>query len=67
MNALRAYLGEKKGAATALAKVLGVSVSTVTRLADGERGPSLEMAHRIAKATRGRVPVKSWLGESAAA
>ena len=67
MNALRAYLGDKKGAATALARTLGVPVSTVTRLANGQRGPSLRMADRIEKATRGRVSAKSWLTQSAAA
>ncbi len=60
VDALRSYLAAKGMTATDLATRLGVRISTITRLLNGERGPSLSMALDIEKVTRGAVPVKCW-------
>lgn len=46
---------EKRGEATQLARRMGVSVSTVTRIARGETDPSAAMIKRICEATGGKV------------
>lgn len=60
MDALKAYMGRRGWNATQLAAFLGVEISTVTRLMQGKRGPSLSMALHIEKKTAGAVPLKSW-------
>ncbi|WP_371256524.1 hypothetical protein [Nitrobacter sp. Nb-311A] len=43
--------------ATALAMKVGCEVSTITRLAKGERSPSIDLAARIERATSGIVTI----------
>lgn len=50
---LASYLEGKSAAA--LARMIGVPTSTITRLAKGERKPSLLLASRIVDATDGEV------------
>jgi transcriptional regulator with XRE-family HTH domain len=54
---LFSYLRDRKITATALALRLGVSVSTVTRIRDGQRRPSLHRALQIQAVTDGAVTV----------
>lgn len=49
------YLTQTKQTATALAGKVGCEVSTITRLAKGERSPSIDLAFRIERATSGIV------------
>lgn len=42
------------------AQALGAEPSTVTRLVNRDRGPSLDMALRIEAATKGQVTVRDW-------
>ena len=51
----------KVGDVRAWAKKHGLHESTLSRLRHGERKPSMEMAARIAKATRGKVPGAAWI------
>ena len=53
---LAEYLTEHK-TATALAAKVGCEVSTITRIAKGDRSPSLDLAVRIERATGGAVTV----------
>lgn len=43
--------------ATALAATVGCEVSTITRIAKGDRSPSIDLAVRIERATDGAVTV----------
>jgi len=43
--------------ATALAAKVGCEVSTITRIAKGDRSPSIDLAVRIERATDGAVTV----------
>ena len=52
---LSTYFRETKTTATALAEQLGVRVSTITRLREGRRAASLDLALRIERATGGLV------------
>ena len=52
---LAEYLTEQT--ATALAAKIGCEVSTITRIAKGDRSPSIELAARIERATDGAVTV----------
>jgi DNA-binding transcriptional regulator YdaS (Cro superfamily) len=52
---LSAYLGIEGRTAKALADLIGVPTSTVTRLARGERSPGLLLASKIERATGGEV------------
>ena len=54
---LSTYLRDRKVTASALATQLGCSVSTVTRIRDGQRRPSLRRALQIQAATGGSVTV----------
>jgi DNA-binding transcriptional regulator YdaS (Cro superfamily) len=54
---LSSYLRDRKVTASALATQLGCSVSTVTRIRDGLRRPSLRRALQIEAATGGSVTV----------
>lgn len=51
------YLKQTGQTATALAAKVGCEVSTITRLARGERSPSLPLAFRIERATSGLVTI----------
>ena len=54
---LSSYLRDRKITASALAARLGVSVSTETRIRDGQRRPSLHRALQIQAVTEGAVTV----------
>jgi len=41
-------------------QLAGLDFSYVSRLATGDRMPSMDAASKIEKATGGRVPMKSW-------
>lgn len=51
------YLTQTNQTATALAAKVGCEVSTITRLAKGERSPSIDLAFRIERATSGVVTI----------
>ena len=55
---LATYLREAGMTASALADAVGVRVSTITRLRDGSRAASLDLALRIERATNGKVTPK---------
>lgn len=54
---LTQYLTETNQTATALAAKVGCEVSTITRLAKGERAPSIALAFSIERATSGLVTI----------
>lgn len=54
---LTEYLDQPNQTATALAAKVGCEVSTITRLAKGERSPSIDLALRIERATNGDVTI----------
>ena len=54
---LAEYLDQPNQTATALAAKVGCEVSTITRLAKGERSPSINLALRIERATSGIVTI----------
>lgn len=52
---LEAFLALPGQQATDLARKCNVAVSTITRLAKGQKAPSMRMAERIRSATNGAV------------
>lgn len=58
---LSAYLQLPGQQATDLARKCEVSVSTITRIAKGEKLPSMQMAARIRRATNGAVTPDDYL------
>ena len=54
---LTEYLDQPNQTATALAAKVGCEVSTITRLARGERSPSIDLALKIERATNGDVTI----------
>lgn len=54
-TALDLYLASPNVTATSLAEKCGCSVSTITRIRDGEFTPNLDLAKKIVDATGGRV------------
>lgn len=62
---LAAYLAQEGKSASALAQTLGTEVSTVTRIARGERKPSMVLAARIARATDGQVQPNDFIEHAA--
>ena len=52
---IREYLDKHRMTASAMAELLGVEVSTVTRMARREKAPSLALALRIQILTNGDV------------
>lgn len=54
---LTEYLKQSDHTATALAAKVGCEVSTITRLAKGERTPSIKLARRIERETGGLVTI----------
>jgi len=62
---LATYISER-GVAASLAVSLGVSASTITRLASGARKPSLALALKIAAATGGKVRPEDFATDDAA-
>ena len=66
MTQLLAHLTTTGETQSALAKRLGISRSHMNELAAGIKGPSLELAFAIERATMGAVPASSWVvGEGA--
>ncbi len=59
-NALAKYLAEHSLTYTAFAVLVGADRQRVWRLAKGDRGPSVDLAIRIERATKGAVPIESW-------
>lgn len=65
---LQAWLKSKKITKADFAERIGVSAGYLTRLANGERQPSLDVALIIARETKGQVPPNAWgIREDAAA
>ena len=62
------YLDSRRGAASALAKRVGISKGTLSSIRTGKSRPSPELAKKIEQATEGEVTAASLLGlESGAA
>jgi transcriptional regulator with XRE-family HTH domain len=62
---LKDYLAQEGNTATKLADETGVSVSTITRAADGSTMPSRELMANIFKATGGTVTPNDFFGIAA--
>ncbi len=63
---LSAYIAQRRGMASALARKLGVKHSTVIRWAAGVHYPSLPMCVAIEKATDGAVRAQDFVPSEAA-
>jgi plasmid maintenance system antidote protein VapI len=61
---LKEYLEAKELKPSQFAASIGVEPSTIIRMANGERGPSLAMALRIETETDGAVTVQDWPSKS---
>lgn len=59
-TALAKYLADRKLSYAAFAALVGADRQRVWRIAKGDRGPSVELAIQIERATGGAVPVESW-------
>lgn len=59
------YLKTNKVSATTLADELGVSVSTITRAANGDIIPSRELMSKLFEATAGKVTPNDFFGIAA--
>ena len=57
---LAVYLADQKLTAGEFAKRVNADRSQIYRCASGKRGPSVELAIAIEKATKGAVPVEAW-------
>lgn len=57
---LESWLKSKEVKKGEFARKIGVSAPYLTRLANGQRTPSLELALTISKETRGQVPPTVW-------
>lgn len=64
---LAEYISSNRGAASALARELGVTPSTVSRWAARRMEPSLAMCARIERATNGAVTVRDMIAAVEAA
>lgn len=62
---LKDYLAQAGNTATKLADETGVSVSTITRAAEGATMPSRGLMNEIFKATKGRVTPNDFFGIAA--
>ncbi len=51
------------GGSRVAAEVLGISRSYVDMIKNGARSPGLVTAHRIARQTKGVIPIEAWLDE----
>ena len=60
MTHLRTYLSDRGITQEAFAATIGVTQATVSKLATGSIGPSLDLAIKIQKATDGVVTVEAW-------
>ena len=63
MEKLNTYLETSGKSLRQLAKDSGVSAGYMSNLRHGQASPTVKVAHRIAKATRGKVPIKAWIPE----
>lgn len=63
MENLASYLSARGISRREFARSLGVDPSTTSRLARGEMVPSLELAVKIEKLTRGRVKAAYWVSD----
>ena len=61
MSALKPYLADQNLSQKAFALRLSVDPSIVSRLANGQMLPSLELAVQIERETGGAVPATSWI------
>ena len=61
---LTAFLEEPGNTQAAAASLFGVSRSYMNELAQGLKRPRLALAFKIEKATDGKIPAASWLGEA---
>lgn len=52
------------GGSRAAAATLGVSRSYVDMIKSGDRSPGLVTAHRIARQTKGAIPMEAWIDEA---
>ena len=59
-NALAKYLSDVKLTYTEFGAQVGADRTQIWRLVKGLRGPSVELAVSIERATKGAVPVESW-------
>lgn len=57
---LKAYLDEAGEKQTDFAARVDTTVATISRLVGGSLRPSLDLAHRIERATGGKVPTEHW-------
>lgn len=64
---LKAYLKEQGESQTDFASRVGTTVPTISRIAAGNLRPALDLAHRIERATEGKVPTETWISASAKA
>lgn len=65
---LKTYLANAKESQTDFAARVHTTVATISRIAAGTMRPSLDLAHRIERATAGQVRTELWeKPESAAA
>lgn len=64
---LKAYIAAGHDTPTGLAAKCKVSLSTITRLRDGQRSPSIALAEKIAGATEGKVQPADFFREAAPA
>lgn len=61
MEKLKAYLASGQIKKSEFARKVGITPSALSDLLSGRRTPGLATAGRIAAASRGKVPVSSWL------
>lgn len=57
---LKDFLEKTNMSAAELARRLGVSRSTITHLANGDKVPSLMLAFKISNLTNRKVSIESW-------
>ncbi len=62
---LSAWIRAKKIKQNEFARILGISEPFLSQLKNGSHTPSLEVAHRIAIETKGKVPMNCWLDAKA--
>lgn len=67
MTAIQQYFEETGDHAASLAGRIGVSPSTITRALRGLRSPSLDLAHKVEKATGGKVSAVEFMAACLAA
>lgn len=58
---LKTYLEAEKVRQAEFAEQVDTTPATISRLAAGTMKPALELAHRIERATKGKVPTETWL------